>query len=141
MIKKALITAAAAALLFGGLVTMSSADTDKGQGPEEITLVTTDSAKPKPAHFPHWAHQAAFPCAECHHGMADGKQVPYAEGQEIKKCESCHNAEVLAGKKAGKEKLDTFKGAAHTNCLGCHKEVAAKDESKKALKSCKTCHS
>lgn len=137
MVKKALITVAAAAFIFSGIASLSYAgDT----GPEEITLVTAKSEKPKPAVFPHKAHQATLKCAECHHGMADGKQVPYTEGQEIKKCESCHNSEVLAGKTAGKEKLDTFKGAAHTNCVGCHKEVAAKDESKKALKSCKTCH-
>jgi len=136
MIKKALITAAAVAFLLGGFAAMSSANT----GPEEMTLETTGSAKPKPAFFPHKAHQATLQCAECHHGMADGKQVPYTEGMEIGKCESCHNSDVLAGKLAGKEKLDTFKGAAHTNCLGCHKEVAAKDEAKKELKSCKTCH-
>jgi hypothetical protein len=137
MVKKALITVAATAFIFSGIVSMSYA-TDTG--PAEMTLVTTDSSKPKPAFFPHKAHQDALQCADCHHGMADGKQVPYVEGQEIGKCESCHNSEVLAGKMAGKEKLDTFKGAAHTNCLGCHKEVAAKDEAKKALKSCKTCH-
>jgi Class III cytochrome C family len=137
MIRKALITAAAVAFIFGGLSTMSFAS---NMGPEEMTLETTGSAKPKPAFFPHKKHQDAFACADCHHGMADGKQVPYAEGMEIGKCESCHNPEKLGGKMAGKEKLDTFKGAAHTNCVGCHKEVAAKDEAKKELKSCKTCH-
>lgn len=136
MIKKALLTAAAVAFLLGGLAGMSSAN----NGPEQITLETTGSAKPKPATFPHKLHQDSISCAECHHGMADGKQVPFTEGMEVGKCESCHNSDVLAGKTAGKEKLDTFKGAAHTNCLGCHKEVAAKDEAKKELKSCKTCH-
>lgn len=136
MIKKALLTAAAVAFLIGGVAAISSAN----NGPEEMTLQTTGSAKPKPAFFPHKAHQDKFACAECHHTMADGKQVPYTEGMEIGKCESCHNSEKLAGKMAGKEKLDTFKGAAHTNCLGCHKEEAAKDEAKKDLKSCKTCH-
>jgi nitrate/TMAO reductase-like tetraheme cytochrome c subunit len=137
MVKKALITAAAAAFIFSGIASLSYA---ADAGPAEITLVTANSQKPKPAVFPHKAHQDRMQCAECHHGMADGKQVPYTEGQEIGKCESCHNSEKLAGKLAGKEKLDTFKGAAHTNCLGCHKEVAAKDEAKKELKSCKTCH-
>jgi hypothetical protein len=72
--------------------------------------------------------------------MNDGKQEPYFEGMEIKKCESCHNGNVLAGKKIGKNKLDTFKGAAHQKCLECHKEIAKNDASKKKLKSCKTCH-
>jgi len=137
MIRKTLIIAAAAAFMLCGVASLSSAN---NTGPEEMTLVTTGSSKPKPAFFPHRKHQEAFGCAECHHGMADGKQVPYQENQEIGKCESCHNPDVLGGKMAGKEKLDTFKGAAHTNCLGCHKEVAAKDEAKKNLKSCKTCH-
>lgn len=136
MIKKALATAAATALLLGGVATFCYAD----NGPAEITLETTGSAKPKPAFFPHAAHQASIACAECHHGMADGQKVPYTEGMEIGKCESCHNSEVLAGKTAGKDKLDTFKGAGHANCLTCHKDVAAKDEAKKDLKSCKTCH-
>lgn len=140
MVKKALITVAAAAFVFCGIVSLSNASDN--MGPEEMTLETTDSKKPKPAFFPHKAHQDALQCADCHHGMADGKQVAYSEGQEIGKCESCHNSnsEVLAGKTAGKDKLDTFKGAAHANCLACHKEVAKKDETKKDLKKCATCH-
>ncbi|MFV0438965.1 MAG: cytochrome c3 family protein [Desulfopila sp.] len=139
MIRKALIAAAAAALIFGTIaVTTGNAEVNKG--PEEITLVTTGSAKPKPAFFPHKTHQERYECGTCHHGMADGKQIPYVEGQEIAGCQSCHNPEVLPGKTAGKEKLDTFKGAGHANCQACHKEEAAKDEAKKQLKSCKTCH-
>ncbi len=109
-------------------------------GPAEITIVGANSKKPKPAVFPHKKHQDAFSCSECHHGMADGKQVPYAEGQEIQKCESCHNSEALAGKTKGKLKLDTIKGAGHGNCLECHKDVASKDETKADLKKCSTCH-
>lgn len=136
MVKQVFVTIAASALIFCGIATLNAADA----GPEEITLQVTDSKKPKPAFFPHKAHQEAYSCAECHHGMEDGKQVAYAEGQAIQKCEECHNADVLAGKTAGKEKLDTFKGAAHANCLACHKEEAKKDEAKKDLKKCSTCH-
>lgn len=109
-------------------------------GPAEITMVGKDSKKPKPAVFPHKKHQDALSCGECHHGMADGKQVPYAEGQEIQKCETCHNSEVLAGKTMDKLKLDTIKGAGHGNCLECHKKIAGEDESKKDMKKCSTCH-
>jgi hypothetical protein len=137
MFKKVLITIAAGAFVLCSIASQSYA-TD--MGPAEITMETTGSSKPKPAFFPHKAHQDALTCAECHHGMADGKQVPFAEGQEIGKCQSCHNEEVLAGKKAGNEKLDTLKGAAHANCLACHKELAKKDEAKKDLKKCTTCH-
>ncbi len=108
-------------------------------GPADITL---GEGGKKPAVFPHKKHQDAFKCGDCHHGMADGKQVPYVEGQEIKKCESCHNPNVLAGKTKGNLALDTLKGAGHGNCLECHKEKAAADPAMKEKKidKCETCH-
>jgi len=109
-------------------------------GPENITLKSSDSSKKDPAVFPHKIHQDSLTCGECHHGMVDGKQAAYTEGMEIQKCESCHNSEVLGGKKEGKYELDNFKGAGHGNCLECHKTVAKEDSSKKKLKSCGTCH-
>lgn len=111
-------------------------------GPADITIVGSKSKKPKPAVFPHKAHQERLECAECHHGMADGKQVAYTEGMEIGKCESCHNKDVLAGKKSGKLKLDTIKGAGHGNCLACHKKLAKENADLKAKKinKCATCH-
>ena len=109
-------------------------------GPENMTLKSSDSTKKAPSVFPHKAHQELMECGACHHGMADGKQTPYTEGMAIQKCEECHNPEVLGGRKKDKLDLDTFKGAGHGNCLECHKEVAKKDDSKKSLKSCKTCH-
>lgn len=136
MVKKVLVALAASAFIFCGIATLNAAD----MGPEEITLEIADSKKPKPAYFPHKAHQDALACAECHHSMADGKAVPYEEGQAVQKCAECHNGDVLAGKTKGKDKLDTLKGAFHGNCLVCHKAVAEKDETKKDLKKCATCH-
>jgi len=108
-------------------------------GPADITI---DEGGKKPAQFSHKKHQDAFKCAECHHQMAaDGKLVPYVEGQEIKKCASCHNATVLAGKMKDKLALDTLKGAGHGNCVECHK--AKKDEpafKDKKIDKCETCH-
>ena len=47
-------------------VTMSLAEADKG--PADITInADSKSEKPKPAQFPHAAHQEKFSCAECHH--------------------------------------------------------------------------
>lgn len=138
MVKKVLLTVAAATFMFCSVAAVSYAS---DMGPAEMTLESTGSKKPKPAFFPHKAHQDAFSCAECHHSMTDdGKQVAYQEGQEIGKCASCHNTDKLAGKVKGKDKLDTLKGAAHANCLACHKEIAKKDEAKKDLKKCATCH-
>ncbi|WP_419174880.1 cytochrome c3 family protein [Desulfosediminicola sp.] len=138
MVKKVLVAIATSALIFCGIATLNAAD----KGPAEITIENPDAKKPKPAYFPHKAHQdAGLACAECHHGMGDdGAQVAYEEGQAIQKCAECHNSDVLAGKTKGKDKLDTLKGAFHANCLACHKEVAEKDEAKKDLKKCSTCH-
>ena len=111
-------------------------------GPADITMVGAKSKKPKPAQFPHKQHQEVLTCADCHHSMADGKQVAYVDGQEIGKCESCHNAEVLPGVKVGKLKLDTIKGAGHGNCLACHKKMAKENPELKAKKidKCAACH-
>ncbi len=137
MIKRALICSLSALFLICGFASQAlSSDA----GPAELKLVSSDASKKPPAVFPHKTHQDTLKCGECHHGMKDGKQVAYADGMEIKKCESCHNKDLMDGKKKGKLKLYTFKGAAHGNCLDCHKAVAKKDKAKKALKKCKTCH-
>lgn len=138
MLKKVLVCSALSMFVLGGAVQSLLATSDPG--PEEITMVYDKSKKPKPAIFPHKKHQEAFKCGECHHGMADGKRTDYAEGMEIQKCETCHTGDTLAGKKLGKLKLDTIKGAGHGNCLACHKELAKADPGKKELKKCSTCH-
>ncbi len=130
MLRKLLVASVVSFFVLCGGITANTFAAD--QGPADIVI---NEGGKKPATFPHKKHQDAFGCAECHHGMADGKQVPYADGQEIQKCDTCHNKDVLAGKKAGKEKLDTFKGAGHANCLACHKE-----NDNKELKKCTTCH-
>ncbi len=112
-----------------GLVGIAGA-ADKG--PAEITLqATVDPAPtPKPAQFPHGAHQGRLECGTCHHGKgADGKRIAYVEGQKIEKCETCHNS------KAGMpEKVSTFKNAAHAVCKECHSKT------KPELAKCTTCH-
>lgn len=139
MLKKFLACSVVTLFVLVGSASCFAADA----GPADITIVGTNSKKPKPAQFPHKKHQDAFKCADCHHGMADdGTQVAYVDGQEIKKCETCHNAEVLPGKMAGKLKLDTIKGAGHGNCLACHKTMAKANPDLKAKKidKCAFCH-
>ena len=139
--KKVLVYGLTAAFLCFGAYGVTMAETNKG--PESITMEpNVEKAKKTAVIFPHKGHQdAGITCGECHHGVAeDGSQAPYADGQEIVKCAECHNAEKLAGKMAGKLKLDTLKGAAHGNCLVCHKAEAKKDPAKKELKKCSTCH-
>lgn len=119
--------------------TVTIAITAADPGPADITM---GEGGKKPSKFPHKAHQATIKCGECHHGMApDGKKLEYSDGQEIKKCASCHNSTVLAGKMKDKLKLDTMQGAGHGNCQECHK--AKKDDEAfkaKKLDKCDTCH-
>ena len=68
-------------------------------------------------------------CDECHHVYSDGKNV-WKEGDEVKKCDACHNPEKSEG---NVKKLQT---AFHTNCKNCHKEV---DENA-PYKKCNDCH-
>lgn len=106
--------------------------TDINQGAKELTLHSTldPATPPKPAFFPHGAHQERLKCKNCHHGKtAEGKRLSYADGQPIEKCESCHNS------KAGMpEYISTFKNAAHTLCQGCHRKNRAE------LVRCSVCH-
>ena len=140
MLKKILACSVVSFFIFCGVASLASAGTDPG--PAEIEMISEKSKKPKKAVFPHKAHQDKFECAQCHHGMADGKKVDYVDGQEIGKCESCHNKETLAGKLKGKLKLDTIKGAGHGNCMACHKEMAKKDAAlkEKKIDKCAACH-
>ena len=141
MLKKILVCSVVSMFVLCGTVISSMAAADAG--PADITMVGEKSKKPKPAIFPHKAHQERLECGDCHHGMdTDGKQVPYTDGQEIKKCETCHTGDALAGKKMGKLKLDTIKGAGHGNCLACHKKMAKEDASLKERKidKCAACH-
>lgn len=126
--------------IIGLLFTFAGQALTTDSASENMILTSSQSSKKPPAVFPHDWHAEEYACGDCHHGMADGKATPYEEGMDIQSCESCHNPEVLPGRKKGKYKLDTYKGAAHANCIECHKEVAKADPSKKALRSCKTCH-
>jgi hypothetical protein len=124
--------------VFGALLLCSVAVGTAGyviaadKGPAEITLKSTidPAATPKPAQFPHAAHQGRLECKVCHHAKGpDGKRIDYVEGQKIEKCETCHNS------KAGMpEKVSTFKNAAHALCQDCHKKT------KPELAKCGVCH-
>lgn len=112
-------------------VGMALAEVDKG--PENIILRSTiDPAKtPKPATFPHGEHQGRLECAHCHHSKAeDGSRVAYVEGQEIGKCESCHNSQA-EGMNA---EYNTFQKAGHGLCRTCHQQTDAQ------LAKCTVCH-
>ncbi len=118
-------------LLASGALATTAAETNTG--PETMVLRSTidPDKKPRAATFPHREHQARLDCAECHHGQgADGKQTPYVPGQQIAKCESCHNTKAEGMNK----EYNTFQKAAHANCRSCHQQTEPK------LAKCSVCH-
>ena len=103
---------------------------DVNKGPADITL-KTEAAK-KPAQFPHAKHQETKSCGTCHHYIGDDKKATPCgdDGENIAKCESCHNSAF------GNEKLNSFKKVAHKLCKGCH----TKNKDKGAPTKCGGCH-
>ncbi len=133
MIKKTIVCATAFAFLAG--FTVASPVMASDPGPADITMVSTIDVptKPKPAIFPHKVHQdvEGSLCADCHHSAdADGKKVDYVDGQEVAKCETCHNKAAAFDPLL---KISSLKNAAHNNCKGCHKEKGMETK-------CASCH-
>jgi hypothetical protein len=131
MSKKSLILLIVAAFVMSlGLgVTMSLAEDAKG--PADITMnADSKSEKPKPAQFPHEAHQAKNDCATCHHTEDGDKQAPLAEGAVVAKCDTCHKADFP------NEKLRKWKDIGHGLCKACHKKM--KEDG--APTKCGACH-
>ena len=136
MTRKFLLCAAALAFVFSMAIGAGSCFASD-PGPAEMTLKAEKGNKP--VKFGHKAHQDLYACADCHHGQdADGKQAPLAEGAAIEKCAACHNAEKMPSDDP-KFKLNSFKGAAHDNCKGCHKAAAAEGNTAAPTK-CAGCH-
>ena len=129
--KKLLLCGALMAFCCAPCLALSALAADKG--PAEITLqVAVDpAASPKPAQFPHAAHQSRLECKTCHHSKsAEGKRLSYSEEQKIEKCETCHNSKATDMP----ENVNTFKKAAHALCQDCHKK------NKPELAKCTVCH-
>lgn len=119
------------------------------QRPEVVEMnhaVFGKKTKPNPK-FPHKKHGDAKPggygiaCTECHHRYEGGKNL-WKEGDEVKKCDTCHTG----GKPADGEKLDKkeqikkyFHTAIHEACVTCHKELKKKNE-KAGPTACPECH-
>jgi hypothetical protein len=120
-------------LLFLTVGALTAADV-----PDKITIENEGYQKDKkgPVIFHHKKHHEEYKvaCTECHHDYKDGKNV-WKEGDPVKKCSECHNPLKKEGK------IEKLQNAYHKNCKDCHKEVIAKDASKKApFKKCTECH-
>ncbi len=98
--------------------------------------------------FTHKKHNEdyAISCDKCHHDK-DGKPLEGLKiGDDVQKCDECHNIakgknkthESYKKKKDGKAimvDIMEHKIALHENCMGCHKEMKVKKGT-----SCGTCH-
>jgi len=122
-----------AALLFLTVGVLTAADV-----PDEVTIENKGYQKDKkgPIKLSHKKHHEEYKaaCTDCHHEFKDGKNV-WKDGDPVKKCIDCHDPLKKKGK------VMKLQNAYHRNCKNCHKEVIAKDATKKApYKKCTECH-
>jgi hypothetical protein len=93
-------------------------------------------------------------CGSCHHDDK-GKPLTLKAGDDVQKCDTCHDRKKAIKKEAkfkgisvGKKKpvdIKVHKLALHENCIGCHitANIAAGDpkgKKGKAVTKCKACH-
>ncbi len=88
-----------------------------------------------PVTFSHSKHNKEYgvKCLECHHDYKDGVNI-WKEGNEVKKCSECHDANITEGN------VKKLMMAFHDNCKNCHKEKA-KEGIDAPEKKCESCHS
>ena len=98
-----------------------------------------------PVKFTHKKHAEEYgsKCDECHHVYEKDKNV-WKEGDEVQKCQECHNEATIKGeKKLSKDKQAlNLKLAYHNNCQGCHRKLKKQDKEKygKIPTTCIKCH-
>jgi len=132
--KKGLLTVMMVAL--AGLVFLTVGVLTAADVSDEIMIENKGYKDDKkgPVKLSHKKHSTDYKvaCAECHHDYKDGKNV-WKEGQPVKKCSECHDAEAKKGN------TDKLQNAYHKNCKNCHKELV--DKGKEApFKKCNDCH-
>ena len=136
-----MISAVIFALVIGFNLNGIDSNASEDKRPAEIILKTAKI----PTNFNHEKHQENFECEVCHHSKnSDGTMGPYVEGEQ-QTCVSCHNMKDMAETVIrGTEKLNSFKGAAHASCVGCHyaRLKAGKEAgpTKKGNGKCVGCH-
>jgi len=127
-----------AMVVFTGLLFLTVGVLIAADVPDEITIKNKGYEKDRkgPVILHHKKHHDDYKvaCTECHHDYKDGKNV-WKEGAPVKKCSECHDPLKKEGK------VMKLQNAYHRNCKNCHKEVIAKDATKKApYKKCTKCH-
>ena len=114
--------------------------------PDTITMdskVYTEHTR-APVTFAHKGHaeHEDISCTDCHHVYEDGNNV-WKEGDEVQKCEACHqNTEKPPQGMKKEDKIKEYhKDALHANCRDCHKKMIDKEsELGQKLKKCTGCH-
>ena len=135
MIKRScvLFTAILTGLLFLSVGTLVGA---AQTAPDNVTIENKGYQKDKKPGVPfdHKKHATDYKiaCAECHHVFKDGKNV-WKEGDEVKKCSSCHD--LNKNTEMDGMKVMKLQNAYHKNCKNCHKE-----KKKGPFKKCNDCH-
>lgn len=132
----ALLLAAGIAVFFtaSGIQAGTQADdviTMKSQVLDATRKKSPDAKKPcKLVEFTHKKHHEDYKlsCGDCHHDKDGNPLADLKEGDDVQKCESCHNHAQPGDKtfqgKYKKNPVDIMhlESAIHENCIGCHKE-------------------
>jgi hypothetical protein len=114
----------------------------------EITLKSPAEKASRPAvSFPHAVHMR-YDCQRCHHTWTGRELIT---GCSVS---GCHDLKSLDNTKDNKSlAIRYFKNAYHQQCIGCHKEIAVKNQKAEASimgghkvapngpTGCKDCHS
>jgi len=122
-----------------GFTMVGTAQEDEFEIKSELWKEHTKPAVP----FTHLKHADDYgiACNECHHVFEGGKNV-WEEGDDVQKCEECHNEPTIKGEKKlpeAQQKLN-LKLAFHNNCTGCHKAHKKENKDTTAPITCTQCH-
>lgn len=94
-----------------------------------------ERARQGPVELTHKLHAEDYEvsCRECHHVYENGENV-WQEGDHVQKCYECHDHNE---DRNGAMRLQN---AFHTNCQGCHREVAQQGFENAPTRRCNDCH-
>jgi len=129
------------ALLTSAVALLATAQPTQAQAtdpPEELTLEACGDTRAAVS-FPHKAHFEELECTTCHHSQEELTLEAAQGGMEVEACADCHLEPEEADTPACTEK-SLKKNPFHINCVSCHKDSNAEDESLSAPTKCAECH-
>ncbi len=129
------------ALLTSAVLLLAAARPTPAQAtdpPDEMTLDSCGDTK-TPVEFPHKAHFEDLECTACHHSQEELTLEAAQGGMEVEVCSDCHLEPEEEDTPACTEK-SLKKNPFHINCVSCHRDAKAEDESLSAPTKCAECH-